>query len=597
MVFIVKKKIGKNEYYYLRESKRIDGKVVAKTIAYLGKDRKGAEEKAAEIARGVESRDDEAGSPLANEKGKGADAPSVKKIGDNKKVGGEGNRTEVIEDREIGNIDESNKSLSNLSIDELATFCKRRGFVYPSGEIYGGMAGFWDYGPVGVELVNNIKNEWWKFHVQQREDMAGIDGSIITNPKVWEASGHVENFVDVFVQNKKTGEKTKVDKHEVSGLGEEWEVKGDFNPMFTTKVGPGEDSVSAYLRPETAQLIFADFRDIWENARLKLPAGIAQIGKAFRNEISPREFLFRAREFEQMEIEYFISKGMKCPYIDEIRGIEVEVFSEKDQRVKAESGEKIEVYDAWKKGIIKTDWHAYWIAEELRWFVMLGANPEKFRARQHTSEEKSHYAIDTWDLEYKFPMGWRELQGFANRGTWDLGRHAEYSGKKMDIQGEDGKKVLPEVVCEPSLGVGRAFTLFLLDAYEFDSKRGNIVLHLSPRLAPFKAGVFPLIGKTGGEHLEMAREVFKDLKEEFNVFFDKSGSIGRRYARQDEIGTPYCITVDGDSLKGKDVTIRERDSTKQIRVKVKDLRRVIREFLEDKENFESAGKVVETRVK
>ena len=551
MVYIVKKKVKGREYFYLRESRREGKNVVSKDIAYLGKSRRGAEKKMSEI--------------LASEK-KGFKGSEIKK--------------------EMDKI---------LSIDELATFCKRRGFVYPSGEIYGGLAGFWDYGPIGVELVNNIKREWWKFHVQHREDMVGIDGSIITNPKVWEASGHVESFVDVIVVNKKTGEKKKVDKHEVKGLGKEWEVKGEFNPMFMTKVGAiKEDSTEAYLRPETAQLIFADFKEVWENARLKLPAGIAQIGKAFRNEISPREFLFRAREFEQMEIEYFIAPGMSCPYIDEIRGIEIEILSEEMQRRGEEKGEKMEIYGAWKKGVIKTDWHAYWLSEELRWFIMLGANPDKFRARQHTSEERSHYASDTWDLEYKFPMGWRELQGFANRSNYDLSQHAKKSGKNFEVQAEKGN-VLPEVVCEPSLGVGRAFLVFLFEAYGYDKERENVVLSLSPKIAPFKAAVFPLISK--GEVLEMSREVFKELKEEFNVFFDKSGSIGRRYARQDEIGTPYCITIDSDSLKKKDVTIRDRDSTKQIRVKSKDLLGVLRGLLSEREGFEGAGKIVETRVK
>src|SRR3989344_5921074 len=366
-------------------------------------------------------------------------------------------------------------------IDDLTAFCKRRGFVYPSGEIYGSLAGFWDFGPVGVELKNNIKREWWKFHVNSREDMAGIDGSIITNPKVWEASGHVGSFVDVMVVNRKTKEKTKVDKHELASLGKEWEVKGEFNPMFTTQVGPiKEESTLAYLRPETAQLIFTNFKQVQENARLKLPFGIAQIGKAFRNEISPREFLFRSREFEQMEIEYFIAKGQKCPYIDEIKGLEIEILSEEEQK-KAKKGDgegrKMKIYDAWQKGIIKTDWHAYCMALEFGWFISLGANEEKFRARQHTSEERSHYAIDTWDLEYEFPMGWRELQGFANRGNYDLSQHEKHSKKSMEVViSEDGKKVLPEVVCEPSLGVGRAFLVFMLSAYEEDNKRKNIVL-------------------------------------------------------------------------------------------------------------------------
>jgi len=494
----------------------------------------------------------------------------------------------------------ANNKSNMLSIDELATFCKRRGFAYPSGEIYGGLAGFWDYGPLGVELKNNIKREWWRFHVHQREDLVGIDGSIITNPKVWEASGHVASFVDVAVVCKKCGHKAKIDKHQVGKVkcdkcGSDYIVKGEFNPMFVTNVGPiKEDSIKSYLRPETAQLIFADFKAIHDNSRLKLPFGIAQVGKAFRNEISPREFLFRCREFEQMEIEYFIARGMKCPYIDEIKGVEMEIYSEEMQKFD-KNAKKMKVYDAWKKGIIKNDWHAYWIALEFSWFVLLGANPEKFRARQHLSEEKSHYAVDTWDLEYSFPMGWRELEGFANRSNFDLTQHEKHSNKSMSIQDAIAGKVLPDVVCEPSLGVERAFLVFMFDAYEHDQKRENIVLHLSPKLAPYKAAIFPLISK--GEVLEVSREVYKDLKEEFNVLFDESGSIGRRYARNDEIGTPFCITVDESSLKGKSVTIRERDSTKQIKVKIEKLRSVLRDLINDDISFEDAGKAVVTRVK
>lgn len=478
-----------------------------------------------------------------------------------------------------------------ISIEELAAFCKRRGFVYPSAEIYGGFAGFWDLGHLGVELVNNLKNEWWKFHVHKRDDIVGIDGSIITNPKVWVASGHVGSFIDIIVKDKKTKEKSKIDVHELPETEKsgKYEILGEFNPMFKTEVGPGEESVKAYLRPETAQLIFTNFKLVQDNARLKLPFGIAQVGKAFRNEISPREFLFRAREFEQMEIEYFIAKGMKCPYIDEIKGIEIEVLSEKDQKAK-KKGKKIKIYDAWKKGIIKTDWHAYWLALEYSWFILLGADEKKFRARQHSSEEKSHYAEDTWDLEYNFPMGWRELQGFANRGCYDLSQHEKHSKKSMSITDENHGKVLPEVVCEPSLGAGRALLVFLLDAYDYDKKRDNVVLHLSPKLAPYKAAVFPLISK--GKVLEVGKEVHKDLIEEFNVFFDKSGSIGRRYSRQDEIGTPYCITIDEQSLKDKSVTIRERDSMKQIRVSVKELRDVLRKLINDDASFSSMGEAV-----
>jgi len=485
------------------------------------------------------------------------------------------------------------ESHRHVTIDELATFCKRKGFVYPSGEIYGGLAGFWDLGPLGVEVMNNIKKEWWKYHVHQREDVAGIDGAIITNPKVWEASGHVKHFVDVIVKNKKTGEKLKIDKHEIEAYEGNalYEVEGEFNPMFTTSVGPvAADAVKAYLRPETAQSIFPNFKVVQDNARLQLPFGIAQIGKAFRNEISPREFLFRSREFEQMELEYFIAPGMKCSLIDEIKGASIEIVPEKGK-----SG-VMDVFDAHKKKVIQTDWHAYWLATEFNWFVSLGADAGHFRARQHTSEEKSHYAIDTWDLEYKFPMGWRELQGFANRGTFDLVQHQEHSKKSMELYDETlKKKVLPEVVCEPSLGVGRAFLVFMLDAYTVDSAREAVVLRLSPKLAPYKAAVLPIASK--GESVTIAHEIYRDLLEEFTVLFDRTGSLGRRYARNDEIGTPFCITVDNDTITDKRVTIRHRDTTRQIRVPVTGLRDTLRNLILDKIIFEDAGELVETRVK
>lgn len=479
---------------------------------------------------------------------------------------------------------------SKLTIDELATFCKRRGFVYPTAEIYGSFSGFWDFGHLGVELKNNIKKAWWKFHVHDREDIEGIDGAIITNSKVWQASGHIGHFVDIAVYNKKTKKKEKINAHELADYEKnpDYEIKGEFNPMFTTQVGPIRDeSTLAYLRPETAQLIFTNFKNVFENARMKLPCGIAQIGKAFRNEISPREFIFRNREFEQMEIEYFTAPNQKCPYIDEIKTIELTLLTEEMQAKKHEA-KKMKIFDAFKKGLIKKDWHAYFIALEFSWFVSLGADPEKFRARQHISKERSHYSSDTWDLEYKFPMGWRELQGFADRSDFDLKQHEEHSKKSLAITDPIFGKVLPHVICEPSLGVERAFLIFLLEAYEQDKKRDNIILHLDPKLSPYKAAIFPIISK--GEVLEMSYEIYKYLKEEFNVAFDKSGSIGRRYARNDEIGTPFCITIDNESTKKKTVTIRDRDTTQQIRVETKNLKEVLRSLITDKSSFSAIEK-------
>ncbi|RLG11803.1 glycine--tRNA ligase, partial [Candidatus Pacearchaeota archaeon] len=479
-----------------------------------------------------------------------------------------------------------------ISIEDMATFCRRKGFVYPSAEIYGGLAGFWDFGHLGVELANNIKKEWWKFHVYNREDIVGIDGSIITNPKVWEASGHVSSFIDMAVICRRCGNKTKIDKHEVGKVKcekckGEFEVKGEFNPMFTTQVGPiKEDSLTAYLRPETAQLIFTNFKYVYDNARLKLPCGIAQIGKAFRNEIAPRDFLFRAREFEQMEIEYFVKPNSECPY--KIGHTNILVYSAEMQE-KNKEAEKMSFKEIYEKGFI-SDWHAYWLEQEFLWFIGLGANPSKFRIRQHLKDEKSHYALDTWDLEYKFPFGWKELEGMANRTDFDLKQHENHSGKDLKIFNEETKeKFLPHVVCEPSLGVGRAFLVFMFDSYSYDEQRGNIVLRLHPKLAPIKVAIFPIVKRKDFEKL--ALEIFKDLRTEWNVIFDNSGSIGRRYSRQDESGTPFCITIDEDSLKKNDVTIRDRDSGEQIRVKIKDLKEILKKSIDGGEKILKFGKI------
>jgi glycyl-tRNA synthetase len=471
----------------------------------------------------------------------------------------------------------------NLGIDEMANFCKRKGFVFPSGELYGGLAGFWDFGPLGVELKNNIKKEWWMFHVSGREDIVGIDGSIVTNPKVWKASGHVDSFVDVAVVCKKCKNKFKVDKHELKDCkcdkcGGDVESKGEFNPMFTTQVGPiREDSVEAYLRPETAQLIFANFKNVLDTVRLGLPFGIAQVGKAFRNEIAPRNFLFRSREFEQMEIEYFIDGERKndCPYVGDIMDFELNVYSAEMQKKKQDSI-KMTVEEALGKKIISLPWHAFWLANELKFFKGLGCNMDNFRIRQHEKTELAHYSSDCWDLEYNFPFGWKELEGIADRGTFDLSQHEKFSKKDLKFFDEQTKKkILPMVVAEPSLGVERAFLVFLFDSLK-KNKKGDNVLCLSPKLAPYKAGIFPLV-KKDDELVKIARQIYGDLKKEFNVFYDESGSVGRRYARQDENGTPFCITVDGDSAKNKDVTVRFRDTGEQKRIKIIKLRAFLRE--------------------
>ncbi|MCP3682439.1 MAG: glycine--tRNA ligase [bacterium] len=506
-----------------------------------------------------------------------------------------------------------------LTIDEMATFCKKKGFIYQNSEIYGGLSGFFDYGPCGSELKNNIKQQWWKTHVHGRPDVTGIDGSIVNSSKVWEASGHVANFSDIMLECGKCKNKVRADhlvedklKIPADGMtaeqlqekikenkigcpkcGSALKEPSKFNLMFETNVGPVKDDKStAYLRPETAQLMFTNFKLVQENSRLKLPFGIAQMGRAFRNEISPRDFLFRCREFEMMEIEYFVhpEKINDCPYLDEFLDYEINILSAEMQE-KEQKPKKMKIKDALDKKIIKTTWHAHWLAFEHNWFVSLGASPDNFRIRQHLSTEKSHYALDTWDLEYNFPFGWKELQGMANRTDFDLQQHIKVSGKDLSYFDQDTKKkVIPHVVAEPSQGVERAFLVFMFDAYNDDKKRGNIVLNLHPKLAPFKAAIFPLVSNKE-ELLNLAKDVYNDLKQEFNCLLDTTGSVGRRYARADELGTPLCITIDFDSSKDNTVTVRSRDTTAQIRVQIEDLSKIVRSVVNG-EQLEKLGKVI-----
>ncbi|MEK6846413.1 MAG: glycine--tRNA ligase, partial [Nanoarchaeota archaeon] len=444
------------------------------------------------------------------------------------------------------------------------------------------------------------KREWWKYHVQQRDDVVGIDGSIISSPKVWQASGHVGGFADVLVECQKCHTRERADAliedklkinadgltpSELAKLIQENKLKcqkckGDFgepaqfNLMFKTYVGPKQDEENiAYLRPETAQLIFANFKNILDTARVKLPFGIAQIGKAFRNEIAPRNFLFRTREFEQMEIEYFVHPGKtkECSFLKEVEEHELLTYSAEMQE-KKEEPRKLKVKELLQKKILKLPWHGYWLALEHKWFMQLGVAPENLRVRQHKKSELAHYASDCWDLEYKFPFGWKELQGIADRGDFDLQQHIKHSGKELSYFDEETqKKVVPFVIAEPSLGVDRSFLLFMFEAYHDDKERGNIVLKLPPRLAPVYCAVFPLV-KNKPELVEKAREVYKELKCCYSCQYDESGSVGRRYARADEIGVRWCITVDFDSLEDNAVTIRDRDTTKQIRVKISELK-------------------------
>ena len=437
--------------------------------------------------------------------------------------------------------------------------------------------------------------------VYENSNILGIGGAIITHPKVWEASGHASQFVDYLVKCKKCGQNfradhliedilkknVKPDKKEIEEIirennlrcpkckGELGEVK-EFNLMFKIKVGPEGGQIS-YLRPETAQLIYINFKNILDTGRQKIPFGIAQIGKAFRNEISPRDFLFRMREFEQMEIEYFVhpDKINECPYLTkEILDYKLNVYSAEMQKCNKEM-ERMRVEDALKKGIITTAWHAYWLAVFYRWLVELGLNPERLRIRQHLPEERSHYARDTWDIEYLFPFGWKEIHGMSNRSDYDLKQHMKFSGKDLSyFDDEERKKVIPHVI-EPSQGVDRLFLALLIDAYTQEEDR--VVLKLHPKLAPYKVGVFPLVSRDGLD--EIAKGVYERLKNEFTCFYDEKGSIGRRYARQDEIGTPFCVTVDYQTKEDNTVTIRDRDTKQQIRVKIERLEEVLRKLI------------------
>lgn len=486
-----------------------------------------------------------------------------------------------------------------ISISDITSYCKRRGIVFPNSEIYGGLAGFYDYGPVGVEMAINLKNQWWKSVVHEHTNVVGIDGAIITNRKIWEASGHADKFVDLLVKCKKCKQSFRADhlvedvlKIPTDGLsGDQIDklikknkvlcpnCKGSledvvtFNPMFMTSIGP-EGKERAYLRPETCQLIFSQFKNILETSRLKLPFGIAQIGKAFRNEISPRNFLFRLREFEQMELEFFTHPKQKddCEKLSELKNIKIAVLTAKSQEAEKSKEEAMKITDLYKKKIVKTKWHAYWTGFHYKWLTDLGLNPKNLRIREHRADELSHYASATVDIEYKYDFGWKELLGIADRGDFDLKQHSEYSKTDLYYYDEATKeKVLPHVVAEPSIGVDRLFLTFLVDSYHEEKVKGEtrIVLKIHPKLAAFKAAVFPLVKK---ENMDVkAKEVYTLLSKQFPVFYDESGSIGRRYRRQDEIGTPFCITVDGQTMKDNSVTIRNRDTLDQERVNIDDL--------------------------
>ncbi len=428
-------------------------------------------------------------------------------------------------------------------LEKVVALCKRRGFVFPGSEIYGGLANSWDYGPLGVELKNNIQQLWWKFFVQERDDMVGIDAAIIMNPKIWKASGHVSGFTDPLVECKKCHQRFRADQ--ISDTcpnceNKEFTEAKMFNLMFPVRLGASEESsVQSYLRGEIAQAMFVNFKNVLDSTRIKLPFGIASQGKAFRNEITPGNFIFRTREFDLMEFEYFIK--------------------ESDWK---------EVFDMWHK-------------EMYRWLELIGINKNNV----HDLEKKdlAHYSKRTVDLEYDYPFGREELYGLAYRTDFDLKNHMNSSGQDMNYTDpETGEKFLPHVV-EPTFGLNRTVLVVLCDAYIEESER--VVLKLNPKIAPYKAAVFPLL-KNKPELVEKAREVYNELKKHFNVAWDDRGNIGKRYFSQDEIGTPYCVTIDfetldeSDSNKKDTVTIRDRDTMKQERIAISDLKTYIQKSLE-----------------
>ncbi len=428
------------------------------------------------------------------------------------------------------------------NMDTIVSLCKRRGFIFQGSEIYGGIGGFWDYGPLGVELKNNIKRAWWRAVVQERDDVVGLDAAIIMNPTTWKASGHVDTFADPMVDCKSCKRRFRADQLEgdrCPECGGELTEARMFNLMFKTFVGPVEDDASvAYLRPETAQGIFVNFENVVTTTRKKLPFGIAQIGKAFRNEITPGNFIFRDREFEQMEIEYFVRPGT-------------------DEEL-----------------------HRHWVDERLGWYRRHGLSDSNIRVRRLEPEEQAHYAKDTFEIEYLFPMGWSELEGIANRTDYDLGRHAEFSGQPLKYFDDETNEHITPYVIEPSAGVDRSVLAFLFDAYAEEEVRGEkrTVLRLHRALAPIKVAVLPL---SRNEALTpTAREVWAKLRKHFMTQYDDAQSIGRRYRRQDEIGTPYCVTVDFDTLEDKAVTVRDRDSMEQERAPIEGLAEMLRNRIE-----------------
>jgi glycyl-tRNA synthetase len=424
----------------------------------------------------------------------------------------------------------------------IVSLCKRRGFIFQASEIYGGMGNTYDYGPLGVELKRRIKDAWWRATVTSRADVVGLDSAILQHPKTWETSGHVAGFTDPLVDCKTCKARFRADHLEAVQCPQKpsrtpLENKCDltepraFNLMFKTHVGAAEDSASvAYLRPETAQGIFLNFKNVLESSRLKPPFGIAQIGKSFRNEITPGNFVFRMREFEQAEMEFFVPPD------------------ENDK------------------------WYAYWREQRHQWYLDLGITPERLRVREHDKGELAHYSTATCDIEYEYPFGWGELEGVSCRTDFDLKRHSEASGSRLEFFDPQTKEHYTPFVIEPAGGIDRMALTFLIDAHVEEEVGGEkrSLLRLHPRIAPITVAVFPLVKKDGMP--EKAHEVEEELRElGFTIFYDEKAAIGRRYRRQDEVGTPWCVTIDGDTLRDGTVTVRERDSMEQSKVSTREL--------------------------
>jgi glycyl-tRNA synthetase len=429
-----------------------------------------------------------------------------------------------------------------VTMDKIVSLAKRRGFVFPSSEIYGGLGSSYDYGHYGVLLKNNVKDRWWRAMLQERDDILALDSAIIQHPETWRASGHVASFTDPLVDCRTCKLRFRADKLEDSQCGRKpskhpgetpecsLTQARDFNLLFETTIGPVRDEGSiVYLRPETAQGIFLNFRHYLQFGRKKPPFGIAQIGKSFRNEITTGNFIFRTREFEQMEMEFFVPPP-------EAKG-----------------------------------WFEHWLEQRMSWYEGLGIRPDHLRLRAHEQDELSHYSSETSDVEYLFPIGWQELEGIANRGDYDLTAHAQRSGQKLEfVDSATGERYIPYVI-EPAAGVDRAMLAFLVDAYDEDVIEGEprTVLRLHPLLAPVKVAVLPLVRKDGQP--ELAREVYERLRDRVQAEYDESGAIGRRYRRQDEIGTPWAVTIDHQTLEDRTVTLRDRDSLEQKRIAIDEL--------------------------